>query len=77
MKPKQFLVIFLLLFPLLLFGIMMPVQASPAVQEQFPSPTPGPDGRILYIVQAGQLFSHRSAVWHHSRRIAQAEPPVG
>ena len=53
MNPKRFLVVFLLLLPLLLFGIMMPAQASPSAQEQFPSPTPGPDGRILYIVQAG------------------------
>lgn len=39
--------------PLLLFGIMLPAQASPVTQVQFPSPTPGSDGRILYIVQAG------------------------
>ena len=52
MNPKRFFVVFLLLLPLLLFGIMLPAQASPSVQE-FPSPTPGPDGRILYTVQAG------------------------
>jgi LysM repeat protein len=53
MIPKRFLVVFLLLTPLLLFGLMAPAQASPALQVQFPSPTPGADGRILYIVQAG------------------------
>lgn len=53
MHPKHIFAIILLLTPLLLFGIMMPVQASPALQAQFPSPTPGPDGRILYIVQPG------------------------
>ena len=52
MNPKRFFVVFFLLLPLLLFGIMMPAQASPSMQE-FPSPTPGPDGRILYTVQAG------------------------
>ncbi len=31
----------------------MPAQALPSAQGQFPSPTPGPDGRIIYIVQAG------------------------
>lgn len=46
-------VVFLLLAPLLLFGLMMPAQASPSAQVQFPSPTPGADGRIIYIVQAG------------------------
>lgn len=53
MNPKRFLVVFLLLSPLLLFGLMVPAQASPASQVQFPSPTPGADGRIIYIVQAG------------------------
>ena len=31
----------------------MPAQASPSAQGQFPSPTPGADGRIIYIVQPG------------------------
>ena len=53
MNTKRFFVVFLLLMPLLLFGIMLPAQASPSVQVQFPSPTPGPDGRILYTVQDG------------------------
>lgn len=53
MSQKRFFVVFLLLLPLLLFGIMLPAQASPAIQAEFPSPTPGPDGRILYVVQAG------------------------
>lgn len=53
MNLKRFLVVFLLLMPLLLFGLMAPAQASPPAQAQFPSPTPGPDGRIIYIVQPG------------------------
>jgi murein DD-endopeptidase MepM/ murein hydrolase activator NlpD len=53
MNPKRLFVVFLLLMPLLLFGLMLPAQASPSEQVQFPSPTPGADGRILYIVQPG------------------------
>jgi len=53
MNPKRLIVVFLLLTPLLLFALMIPAQASPSAQVQFPSPTPGADGRILYIVQAG------------------------
>lgn len=53
MNPKRFLIVFLLLMPLLLFGLMAPAQASPSAQVQFPSPTPGADGRIIYIVQPG------------------------
>ena len=53
MNPKRYFVVFLLLIPFLLFGLMLPAQASPSAQAQFPSPTPGSDGRILYIVQAG------------------------
>ena len=53
MNPKRFFIVFLMLLPLLLFGILLPAQASPSAQVQFPSPTPGPDGRILYTVQEG------------------------
>ncbi len=53
MNLKRLIIVFLLMLPLLLFGILAPAEASPSLQEQFPSPTPGPDGRILYIVQAG------------------------
>jgi murein DD-endopeptidase MepM/ murein hydrolase activator NlpD len=53
MNPKRFLVVFLLALPLLFFAISLPAQASPVAQVEFPSPTAGPDGRILYIVQAG------------------------
>jgi hypothetical protein len=53
MNLKRFFVVFLLLTPLLLFGLLVPAQASPPAQVQFPSPTPGADGRIIYIVQPG------------------------
>ncbi|HET7144094.1 MAG TPA: LysM peptidoglycan-binding domain-containing protein [Anaerolineales bacterium] len=51
MNPKRFLILFILA-GLFLFGIWLPVNASPRVQ-QFPTATPGADGRILYIVKAG------------------------
>ena len=51
MNPKRFLILFILA-GLFLFGIWLPVNASPRVQ-QFPTATPGADGRILYIVMAG------------------------
>jgi hypothetical protein len=36
------------------FGLTLPAQASPHPQlAQYATPTPGPDGRIIYIVQAG------------------------
>jgi hypothetical protein len=36
------------------FGLTLPAQASPRPQlPQYATPTPGPDGRIIYIVQAG------------------------
>lgn len=43
----------------LLIGLtwLAPVQASPALQlTDFPTPTPGPDGRILYQVQEGDTL---------------------
>lgn len=63
MNPKRFLVVFLLLTPLLLFGLMLPAQASPSMQVQFPSPTPGADGRIIYIVQAGDSCFRLQALY--------------
>jgi hypothetical protein len=37
---------------LLLMGLWLPVSAAPVAQVQYPSsPTPGVDGRIIYIVQ--------------------------
>lgn len=38
---------------MLLFGLMAPAGASPSAQVEFPSPTPGADGRIIYVVQPG------------------------
>ena len=51
MNPKRFFVLFLLI-SLFLFGLWLPAGAAPSAQ-QYVTPTPGPDGRILYIVQPG------------------------
>ncbi len=48
---------------IVLVGMMAPVQAAPALQlTDFPTPTPGPDGRILYQVQADDTLWRISAV---------------
>ncbi|MBK9779370.1 MAG: LysM peptidoglycan-binding domain-containing protein [Anaerolineales bacterium] len=52
MNPKRFFIL-LTLLGLLLFGLWLPAGAAPNIQEQLPTPTPGEDGRIIYIVQAG------------------------
>lgn len=52
MNPKRFLILFLLI-GLLLFGLWLPANAAPVPQVQYATPTPGADGRIIYIVKAG------------------------
>ena len=52
MNSKRFLVLTFLAC-LLLLGVWLPVNASPAAQFQYSTPTPGVDGRIIYIVQPG------------------------
>jgi len=51
MSPKRFAILFFIISVLLL-GLWLPVNAAPSAQ-QFQTPTPGTDGRILYVVQAG------------------------
>ncbi|MBM3143687.1 MAG: LysM peptidoglycan-binding domain-containing protein [Chloroflexi bacterium] len=42
---------------LMLLGLAIPVLAAPPLQPTaFPTPTPGPDGRIIYIVQPGDTL---------------------
>lgn len=61
--------IVLLVFVLLLFlGISLPVSAAPPAQG-FLTATPMPDGRILYVVQAGDTCS--SVALKHGIGIAQ------
>jgi hypothetical protein len=52
MNPKRFLILFSLI-SLLLLGLWLPANAAPNMQQVIPTSTPGPDGRILYIVQPG------------------------
>lgn len=54
MKRRLLLPIGLLAALLAFFPLTLSVQASPPVQlPQYATPTPGPDGRIIYIVQSG------------------------
>ncbi|MGC8856937.1 MAG: LysM peptidoglycan-binding domain-containing protein [Anaerolineae bacterium] len=53
MNARRLLILFLLV-ALLLVGLALPAGAAPAGQlPQYLTPTPGPDGRILYIVREG------------------------
>src|SRR5512139_203209 len=51
------------LLALVLLAVRLPVQAAPAAQlTVFPPPTPGADGRILYIVQEGDTLWRIAAI---------------
>ena len=52
MNPKRFFVLATLM-GLLLFGLWLPAGAAPQAQQEVPTPTPGEDGRIIYVVQPG------------------------
>jgi hypothetical protein len=52
MNPKRFLILFTLI-SLLILGLWLPANAAPSLQQLPPTPTPGADGRIIYIVQPG------------------------
>jgi LysM repeat protein len=57
------LALFAILFTLLLLGLRLPAQAAPPAQlTVFPTPTPGQDGRILYIVQEGDTLWRIAAI---------------
>jgi len=67
MKTKYVLPILLIIGFLTLSGVSVylntPVSAAPALQlTDFPTPTPGADGRIVYIVQAGDTLWRISAI---------------
>ena len=51
MNPKRFMILSTLV-SLLGLGLWLPAHAAPAMQ-QFLTPTPGADGRIIYVVQPG------------------------
>jgi hypothetical protein len=63
MKFRSVLVVFLLLGGVFLLWSLLPAAASPAAQVAYPSPTPGPDGRIIYIVQAGDTCTQISLLY--------------
>lgn len=51
MNAKRFLILLTILC-FLMFGVWLPASAAPSLQ-QYLTPTPGTDGRILYKVKAG------------------------
>ncbi len=54
MNRRTFLLFGLIAALIIFFSLTLTAQASPAPQVvQFATPTPGPDGRIIYIVQNG------------------------
>jgi murein DD-endopeptidase MepM/ murein hydrolase activator NlpD len=52
MNPKRVVILFVLI-SLLVFGLWLPANAAPTAQQQYLTPTPGADGRIIYVVQSG------------------------
>lgn len=52
MNPKRLFILFALT-SLVLFGLWLPANAAPNMQQTDPTATPLIDGRILYIVKAG------------------------
>ena len=59
MNPKRFFILFVLI-SLLMFGLWLPANAAPSLQQQIGTPTPLPDGRIMYIVQSGDTCTRVS-----------------
>jgi hypothetical protein len=54
MKVRLFFFVFLIVASILFLGVSLPLHgASAAPEAQFVTSTPGPDGRILYTVVAG------------------------
>jgi LysM repeat protein len=63
MKTRLVLVILLLLTGVVLLWSQIPAAASPVSQVAYPSPTPGPDGRIIYKVKAGETCTQISLLY--------------
>jgi murein DD-endopeptidase MepM/ murein hydrolase activator NlpD len=61
MNPKRFFILFTLI-SLLLFGLWLPANAAPNMQQIIPTATPGADGRILYVVQPGDSCFRVAAI---------------
>lgn len=58
MNPKRFIIL-LTLVSFLLLRLWLPVNAAPSAQ-QYLTPTPGADGRIIYVVQPGETCTRVS-----------------
>ncbi|HPH94594.1 MAG TPA: LysM peptidoglycan-binding domain-containing protein [Anaerolineaceae bacterium] len=54
MKRSWLFLFFILLAAAGLFILPQPASASPAVQAVYQTPTPGTDGRIIYVVKKGE-----------------------
>ena len=63
MKTRLILAIFLIFAGGVLLWWQNPVAASPAGQVAYPSPTPGTDGKIIYIVKAGETCTQISLLY--------------
>jgi LysM repeat protein len=62
-KKKWITGLILATLVLLLLGLNIPAQASPPLQlTPFPTPTPGADGRIIYIVQPNDTLLRISLI---------------
>ncbi len=61
MNTKRFFILFTLISVLLL-GLWLPVNAAPNLLQQIVTPTALPDGRILYIAQAGDNCTRVAAL---------------
>ncbi len=63
MKARIFLLTFCLAAVVLIFAGSMRVLAAPQAQlTVFPTPTPGPDGKIIYVVQQDDTLWRISAI---------------
>jgi hypothetical protein len=63
MRKKTLLALILLIAALAWLGAQRPILAAPLLQlTPFPTPTPGPDGRILYKVQPGDTLLRISLI---------------
>src|SRR5512136_2729026 len=63
MKTRLIFAVFLVFAGILLLWWQNPVAASPTGQVAYPSPTPGTDGRIIYIVKAGETCTQISLLY--------------
>jgi hypothetical protein len=63
MKTKIVLALILAAAVGMLLLSQRPAAASPSYQVAFPSPTPGPDGRIIYIVKLGDTCERLSLLY--------------